>query len=147
MHTSYPHHATPSTHFEAYHIVRPSESGEFCSNPEDESHHLNELRTHFKERNYDPKITEDAITRAKEKPRSRYKSTKSQRPTFTPRGGGGGGHSQTNVLPTRVQTPQKWTLNGVLRHIKWTLNGVLRHIKWTLNGVLRPLYGTSNLHP
>ena len=25
-----------------------------------------------------------------------------------------GGHSQTNVQPTRVQTPQKWTLNGVL---------------------------------
>ena len=56
-------------------------------------------------------------------------------PWFYPRGG----HSQTNVLPTRVQTPQKLTLNGVLRHIKWTLNGVLRplrHIKFApLNGV------------
>ena len=58
-----------------------------CSNPEDESHHLNELRSHFKERNYDPKITEDAITRAREKPRSELltyrKRTKNQRPTFT----------------------------------------------------------------
>ena len=63
---------------------------------------------------------------------------------------GGGGHSQTNVLPTRVQTPQKWTLNGVLRHIKFApLNGVtpvlVQYPKWrtllwyhynTLNGVL-----------
>ena len=50
----------------------------------------------------------------------------------TPRGG----HSQTNVLPTRVQTPQKWTLNGVLRHIKFApLNGVTP-VKHNLNGVI-----------
>ena len=50
--------------------------------------------------------------------------------------GGGGGHSQTNVLPTRVQTPQKWTLNGVLRHIKFApLNGVTP-VKHNLNGVI-----------
>ena len=47
------------------------------------------------------------------------------------------GHSQKNVLPTRVQTPQKWTLNGVLRHIKFTpLNGITP-VKHTLNGVIR----------
>ena len=47
-----------------------------------------------------------------------------------------GGHSQTNVLPTRVQTPQKWTLNGVLRHIKFApLNGVTP-VKHNLNGVI-----------
>ena len=64
------------------------------------------------------------------------------------RGGGGGGHSQTNVLPTRVQTPQKWTLNGVLRHIKFApLNGVtpvkhnLKYASHTLHGVL--CYGTQ----
>ena len=50
--------------------------------------------------------------------------------------GGGGGHSQTIVLPTRVQTPQKWTLNGVLRHIKFApLNGVTP-VKHNLNGVI-----------
>ena len=63
-----------------------------------------------------------------------------------------GGHSQTNVLPTRVQTPQKWTLNGVLRHIKFAplngvtpvkhnLNGVIMGVTYTLNGVL--CYGTQ----
>ena len=47
-----------------------------------------------------------------------------------------GGHSQTNVLPTRVRTPQKWTLNGVLRHIKFApLNGVTP-VKHNLNGVI-----------
>ena len=47
-----------------------------------------------------------------------------------------GGHSQTNVLPTRVQTPQKWTLNCVLRHIKFApLNGVTP-VKHNLNGVI-----------
>ena len=45
-----------------------------------------------------------------------------------------GGHSQTNVLPTRVQTPQKLTLNGVLRHIKFApLNGITP-VKHNLNG-------------
>ena len=64
------------------------------------------------------------------------KTANQQQWVVPPGGGGGGGHSQTNVLPTRVQTPQNWTLNGVLRHIKFApLNGVTP-VKHNLNGVI-----------
>ena len=35
-------------------------------------------------------------------------------------GGGGGGHSHTSWLPTRVHQPLKWTLNGVSHHVTFT---------------------------
>ena len=33
-------------------------------------------------------------------------------------GGGGGGHSQTEVVPMLVRAPQNWTLNGVIPGVK-----------------------------
>ena len=58
-----------------------------CFNPEDESHHLEELRSHFVRRKYDPQTVDDAITRAKQKPRPElltyHKRRKTQRPIFT----------------------------------------------------------------
>ena len=34
--------------------------------------------------------------------------------------GGGGGHSQTEVVPMLVRAPQNWTLNGVISGVKST---------------------------
>ena len=52
----------------------------------------------------------------------------------TTEGGGGGCHSHTNVLTTRVHHPLKWTLNGVSHHVsRAPLNGVIpakNNTKW-----------------
>ena len=56
---------------------------------------------------------------------------------YTRGGGGGGVHSLTSWLPTRVHQPLKRTLNGVMYHVTFApLNGVRpAHKKKILNGV------------
>ena len=55
-------------------------------------------------------------------------------------GAGGGGGSLADKCATHPcsNTPQKWTLNGILRHIKFApLNGVtVTPVKHNLNGVI-----------